>query len=277
MIIYIDIYLIKNVIFNFLLIYLTSLLIRKKVKLYKVILASGIGGIYAVCALCSNEIFTSVFLKILTSVIMLIISFGFREVKNMLSSFFVVTYLVAGITTSILNVNNYIILLFFAITMVWIFYMYIKHQKHQKVYEMKLRVLSKEFEVIAKLDTGNELRDGLFGAPVIVLSEECARRELTEELIKILNNEKLEIPNEYKNKIKLISFETISGDGVKIGVKLDEVIIYEKDKDFVCKAVMILTERKFKGFDVLIGRNLLDGGIENENIGFNKIENGRIV
>ena len=40
---------------------------------------------------------------------------------------------------------------------------------------------------------------------------------------------------------------------------------------------MILTERKFKGYDALIGNSLLEGGLENEDISFNKIKNERTL
>ena len=127
--------------------------------------------------------------------------------------------------------------------------------------------------MIAKLDTGNELKDSIFGDPVIIVSEDKIKNMIDKELIKILKNEKLEIPHIYMNKIKLISYKTIAGEGIKTGIKLDKLVIYENDKEKECKAIMILSEMIFKNYDALIGKSLLEGGFEYENNSFNKIKN----
>lgn len=273
MIIYLDIYFLKNIIFNFLLIYLTSLIIRKKAKIYKIILASIVGGIYAILALYFQSIFNSTLLKIIISITMLIISFGIREITVNLSSFFTLAYLIAGVISSILKLNNQVIMISFAILMIIIFYEYRKNKKRKEYYEVNIEIIQNEIELIAKVDTGNELRDSIFGDAVIVVAEEKIKNKIDEELIKILNNERLEIPDRYKNKIKLISYKTISGEGIKIGIKLNKFIIYTETKKIENRATMILTERKFNGYDALIGNSLLEGGFENEDISFNKIKN----
>ena len=277
MVIYLDIYFLKNIIFNFLLIYLTSLIIRKKIKVHRAIISAILGGGYAIFALYSQEIFDSVFLKILVSIAMLAISFGIKEITNMLSSFFILAYSIAGIIASLLNINNQIVMLSFAVSMIIIFYLYKRNQIQNEYYEIKIEILQNEIDLIAKLDTGNELRDTIFGDAVIVVSEEKIKNILEEELIRILNNERLEIPDRYKNRIKLISFKTISGEGIKIGIKLDKIIIYKEGKGIKSKAIMILSERKFRNYDVLIGKSLLEGGFEYENNCVNKIKNKGII
>ena len=276
MIIYVDIYMLKNVIFNFLLIYLTSLIIRKKFKIYRGIIASIIGGVYAICALYSTAVFDSSILKILISVVMLIVTFGKKEISIILSSFFVLTYLVAGLITSILNVNSQMVLIIFELTMIYVFHIYKQNQKRNSFYELHIQILEKEMEVIAKLDTGNELRDSIFGDSVIIVSEEKVNAVVDEELIKILNNEIFEIPDIYINKIKLISFKTISEVGMKNGIKVKTIINCE-NKKIESKAVMILTKNKFKGYDALIGCELLEGGYEYEDNCINKIKDKGIV
>lgn len=273
MVIYVDIYFLKNIIFNFLLIYLTSLIIRKKFKIYRGIIASVIGGVYAICALYLTCVFDSAILKVLISVVMLIVTFGKKEVSIVLSSFLIITYFVAGMIASILNVNSQIILISFALFMIIIFYLYEQNQKRNSFYELYIEAFGKEIELVAKLDTGNELKDSIFGDSVIIVSEEKAKQIFDEKLIKVLNNEILEIPNIYKNKIKLISFKTISEEGIKIGVKLDNTLIDCGNKKIESKAIMILSKNKFKNYDVLIGNNLLEGGFEYEDNSVNKIKN----
>lgn len=273
MTIYVDIYFLKNVIFNFLLLYLTSLIIRKNFKIYRGIIASSIGGIYAICALYSIEIFNSSILKIFISLLMLIITFGKKEVSIVLSSFFVLSYIIAGIISSLLKVDSQVTLIVYAIFTIIVFYIYKRNQKHNELYEICIEVFGKKIDLVAKLDTGNELKDSIFGDAVIIVSEEKIKNKLEEELIKILNNEKLEISDKYKNKIKIISFTTIADEGIKIGVKLDSALIINGDKIIKSKAIMILSEKRFENYDALISLDLLEGGFEYEDISFNKIKN----
>ena len=273
MIIYLDMFFLKNTIFNGMLLYLTSFFIRKKVNIIKILIAAILGATYATLALCNQFIYEFTLLKILISVFMLIISFGMKNIKEMLSSFFVIAYIVAGVIGSLQCVNSQIIMLIFAISMMIIFYLYKNNQKNNDYYDLHIELQESEFDLMAKLDTGCNLCDSILGDAVIVVSEEKIKNKIENELIKILNNERLQIPDKYKNKIRLISFKTISGEGIKIGIKLDKVIIYEENKKIETKAVMILTERNFKKYDALIGRNLLEGGYEYENYGFDKIKN----
>jgi len=277
MTIYLDMYFLKNMLFNFLLIYLTSLIIRKKFKLFRGLIASSIGALYAVTALYSLQIFNSVTLKIATSIMMLIITFGGKEITTMLSGFYMLAYLIAGIVASLLNVNFQFLIVILATSMIIRYYMYKQNRNHNEYYEICIELLNERIELIAKLDSGNELKESIFGDSVIVLSEEKVKMKFGEELIKILNNESLEISNKYKNKIKLITFNTIAGEGIKIGIKLDQLIIKTETKTLVTNAIMILSEKSFRNYDALIGKSLIEGGFEYENNAVNKIKNKGII
>lgn len=264
MIIYLDIYIFKNIFFNFLLLYLTSYLIRKKTKWYRVLLASLLGCGYAVLALYSENIFQSSILKIIIGAGMLTITFGKKQVMNLVSSFFILAYFVAGLIASLLNVHEQLILIIFAVSAVIVFWIYQREKEKNQYYDIQIYFLEKEIELKAKLDTGNELKDSLFGDAVIVANEEKMKKELSEEIILIMNNERLKIPEQYQKRIKLISFQTISEEGIKIGIKLDKVIINLPEKQLENRAILILSDKVIKKCDVLIGFNLLEGCFEYE-------------
>ena len=190
---------------------------------------------------------------------MLLIAFGKKEINYSICTLLIITYWIAGIIASILQVKGQIIMIAIACFSYILYFLYSKIEEKQKYYEIAVGFLGEEIPLKAKLDTGNELKDGLFGEPVIVISEEKAKDELSSELIRIMKNERLEIPHQYQNRIKLISFKTISGEDIKIGIKLDYVIISKEDKKIENKAIMILTEQKLNGYDTLIGSNLLEG------------------
>ena len=193
---------------------------------------------------------------------MLVVTFGRKQVMQMMSSFFVLAYFVAGFIASLLNINEQIILLFFSISMLCIFLIYQKENKKSLYYNVEIRILAKTLELKAKLDTGNELKDSLFGDAVIVVSEECVKEELGEEIICILKNEKIDIPQQYQSRIKLITFQTIAEEGIKIGIKLDQIIIRTENQILESRAILILTDRKLKSCDALIGVNLLEGAYQ---------------
>lgn len=262
MIIYLDLYFFKNVFFNFLLLYLTSFLIRKKTKWYRLLLASLLGGSYAIAAIYIESIFQSNILKIVISLLMLIITYGKKQILNTVSNFYILSYFIAGFIASILNIQNEIILILFAISTLCLFIFYHKENKRQNYYEVEACFLESEITLKAKLDTGNELKDSLFGDAVIVASEESIKNELSDDVIRILKNERLEIPKKYQNKIKLITFQTIVEEGIKIGIKLDSVEIYAQNQKIKNQAILILTDKKFNGYDALIGVNLLEGAYQ---------------
>lgn len=262
MIIYLDIYFIKNIFFNFLLLYLTSFLIREKTKWYRLLFASILGGTYAITALYFEKVFRSNLLKILIALTMLLISYGKKQIVNNVSNFYVISYFVAGFIASILNIQNETILILFASFTIVLFVLYHKENKKQNYYEIEVSFLGNKINLKAKLDTGNELKDSLFGDAVIVVSEESIKSELNNEVIRILKNERLEIPKTYQNKIRLITFQTINEDGIKTGIKLDSVIIYTQKQKIENQAILILTDKKFNQYDALIGLNLLEGAYQ---------------
>ncbi len=258
MIIYLDVYFLKNFIFNFLLLCLTGTAIRKKIRWGHCVIASTVGAIYAVVVVYFENLFHWEILKIGVGVLMLLICFGKKEMRLFISSFFVLSYFIAGIIASFSFVNGKIMMAFLAIVTAGAFLKFQQKRSRQNDYEIKIKLLEKEVVLEAKLDTGNELRDSIFGTPVIVVEETIVKEIWGEELVKILNNERLAIPKVYQHRIKLISFHTVASEEVRVGIKLDGVTIEKGSKRLEGKAVMILTNAKMKDYQALIGNHLLE-------------------
>lgn len=262
MIIYLDIYFLKNLIFNFLLLYLTSFFIRKKTKWYRLLIASILGSLYAVIALYFKNIFQSNSLKIIVALYMLIITYGKKHITNVMSSFFILTYFIAGFIASILDIEGQVVLILFAVFILSLFYSYQRENKTKSYYDIEIYLMGVTVELKAKLDTGNELKDNMFGRDVIIVTEESIKKDFKEDLIHILRNERLIIPEQYRNRIKLITFQTIAGEGIKIGIKIDRIIINIGNEKVENQAILILSDKKFKGYDALIGPNILEGAFQ---------------
>ena len=72
--VYIDIYLLENIIINLFLLLLTFRLLRVNYKKRNVYLAALLGGIYGLVIFCNVKIFSSIGVKILVPAIMIYIS-----------------------------------------------------------------------------------------------------------------------------------------------------------------------------------------------------------
>ena len=100
MTIYIDIILIENLIMNFIILYATGLVLKRKIKKLRLILASLLGAIYALLTYISSfEIYTNIILKLILSILMVYIAFNAPNVKQIgkdLLLFYLVSFVFGG-------------------------------------------------------------------------------------------------------------------------------------------------------------------------------------
>ena len=83
MTIYIDIILMENLIMNFIILYATGLVLKRKIKNIRLILASLLGAVYSLLAYISTfEIYTNMILKIILSILIVYIAFNAQNVKQ---------------------------------------------------------------------------------------------------------------------------------------------------------------------------------------------------
>ena len=84
MTIYIDVVFIENLIMNYIILFATGIIIKIKIKHMRLILASVLGAIYSIVAYMSIlEIYSSIILKIILSIIIVYIAFNPQNVKSM--------------------------------------------------------------------------------------------------------------------------------------------------------------------------------------------------
>ena len=84
MTIYIDLIFFENIIMNSIIIYATSLIVKSKVKIIRLILSATIGAIYSIALYITNmKIYTSIFSKFVLSIIMMYVAFKPQKVKKL--------------------------------------------------------------------------------------------------------------------------------------------------------------------------------------------------
>ena len=84
MTIYIDIVLIENLLMNYIILYAVGIILKKQIKHIRLILSSFIGAIYSIVAYMSIlEIYSSMFLKIVLSIVIVYISYNPQNAKQL--------------------------------------------------------------------------------------------------------------------------------------------------------------------------------------------------
>ena len=190
--IYIDVVLFINFSFDLLILLTTSIVLKRNAKFYKLMLGAFVGSLSILFLFIKITSFQLFLLKILISILMLLISFGYKNIKYFLKNMlflYTVSIILGGflyflsITFSYKNTGlvfyfkglsiNYIFLL---ISSPIILYIYIKESKmfkriHNNIYKVKLEIENKIYELNGFMDTGNNLVDPYFYKPIILINK----------------------------------------------------------------------------------------------------------
>lgn len=264
MTIYIDIVLIENIIMNYIILFATSIILKRKIKNIRLLLASLLGAVYSVIAYMSVlEIYSSIILKIVLSIIIVYIGFNPQNVKQLwknLLIFYLTSFVFGGaafaliyiirpqeilmknglflgtypIKTIILGAILSFILIIAVFTIVKT-----KITKKDMFCKIEIKLNGKIVKAKAMIDTGNMLKEPITNTPVIVVEHtllyECIPKEILNNLEQILGGDFKAIPekvkDEYILKLKLIPFSSLGKqNGMLLGIKPEYVNIIEQDK-----------------------------------------------
>ena len=196
--IYIDVVLFINFSFDLLILLTTSIVLKRNAKFYKLMLGAFVGSLSILFLFIKITSFQLFLLKILISILMLLICFGYKNIKYFLKNMlflYTVSIILGGflyflsITFSYKNTGlvfyfkglsiNYIFLL---ISSPIILYIYIKESKmfkriHNNIYKVKLEVENKIYELNGFMDTGNNLVDPYFYKPIILINKKIKSKK----------------------------------------------------------------------------------------------------
>lgn len=264
MTIYIDVVLIENLIMNTIILIATGVVLQEKIQILRILLASLIGAIYSVIAYLSIlEIYSSIIMKIILSLIIIYIAFNPQTIKKMwkdilifyLTSFvfggaaFALIYIVKPqdilmknglflgtypLKTIILGAIIAFIIIITAFTVVKT-----KITKKDMFCEIEIKLNGKKIKTIAMIDTGNMLKEPISNTPVIVVEHTLLYNSIPKEILnhleELLGGDFSSIPEkiqkEYQTKLKFIPFSSLGKqNGMLIGIKAEELIIKREEK-----------------------------------------------
>ena len=224
MTIYIDIVFIINFIFDLLLLLTVSIILKRNTKIYRVILGSFIGALSIFILFVNINNFTLFLIKLFISIIMIIVTFGFKNFyKNFIYLYFV-SIILGGFIYFINNMFSYkvdgivfinngfsINIILLIILSPIILYFYIKESRYysntlSNIYNVKIKYKGKVYNYNGYLDTGNKLRDPYKKRGVSILYD-----------------------NKFKvDKYIFIPYNTLSSSGLLKGVVVEELVIDDK-------------------------------------------------
>ena len=248
--VYIDVIFFINTLFDFILLLSTSLILRRKVKIYRIILGSLVGGISILFLFLNINSITLFFIKIIIAILMTIVSFNYIDIKYTLKNtlYLYIVSIVLGGFLYLLNIqfsykNNGLVfynngfsinLLIIIIVTPILMYIYVKEMKdlrnnYSKYYDVDIYFKNKNIILKGYLDTGNNLIDPYKKRPIVIVSFNKIKKYISNEkvllvpyssinsndLMKCIRVKKIMVNNiEFKNILIGFTYEKIHIDGV---------------------------------------------------------------
>ncbi|MCI8411072.1 MAG: sigma-E processing peptidase SpoIIGA [Clostridia bacterium] len=215
MTIYIDVVLIENLIMNYIILFATGIILKNKIHHVRLILASLLGAIYSIIAYTSVlNIYSSVILKIILSVIIVYIAYNPQNIKQLwkyILIFYLTSFVFGGAAFALIYVvrpqdilmKNGLFLgtyplktiilgsiIAFIIIITAFKIVKTKITKNDMFCTIKIKLNEQEIETKAMIDTGNLLKEPITNTPVIVLEHtllyECMPKEILNNLENII-------------------------------------------------------------------------------------------
>lgn len=290
MTVYLDIVLIENILMNYIILFATGFIQRIQMKQTRILISSIFGGIYAILTYLSIiPIYSSFFMKILLSIIMIYIAFNPQNIKKMLKSiclFYLTSFVMGGCALALLYIVDPTGIVFKNGVLVGTYPMKITiiagivgfiiiqiafriNKKQLKKQDMfaKLEICINKRKVVLKayIDSGNMLKEPITKVPVIIVEKSKIESLLDIDFKEIWGGD---VKNINKFKFRIIPYNSIGKqNGMLIGIKPDFIKITFEDTETYEDNVMIgIYDKKInKEYSALIGLELLEGEKDNEN------------
>ena len=255
--IYLDLVMILNFLIDFILLLSVKIILKRNIKLNKIILGSFIGGLSILLLFFNINSFVLFLFKIIISIVMIITSFGYRNIKYTLVNFLYLymSSIILGGFLYLLNIEfsykhigvifinnglsvNFIFLL---ITSPIIIYIYIKQTKslrynYSNYYDIEIYLNRKKYKYTGYMDSGNTLTDTLTKKSVILIDKR-----------KLLFNIK---------EFRLIPYMTISGSSMIKVIKITKLVF--NNKEYKNVLLGIIDKIELDGVEVILNRKLLE-------------------
>lgn len=269
MIIYADILIFTNIIIDYILLTVTSYIIKQKSKLICIVVASLIGGVSSLYIFVdSNSLIIDILFKLISGVLLVFITFGFTRIKIFLIQyiiFIILSFSLNGLVFFIYNLKNSAVLSrnlvsyidispILLIVLSCIFYTLIRviekilNRKIRVDYaEITLQIYDKTIKLNALIDSGHTLTDPLSDSQIIFIDKK--------KFSEIISSEQL-----VKQRIRLIPVSTVSDSNLIEGIRCDTAEVFVGKQKFVLTNPIVLPANKNLGdtYNALISKSAIN-------------------
>lgn len=257
--VYIDLILITNFLFDFILLLATSIILKRNVKVMRIILGALFGSLTTLSLFIRFNTIELFFFKMIVSILMITLSFGFKNYKYFFKNMYylyMTSILLGGIVYFINIQFSYknegllfitdgagINVIMGGILSIIILYKYVKQIKllktnYNKYYKTSIYFKNGQITTFnAFLDTGNKLIDPYKKWPIILINQ-----------------------NKIKDfdKVILVPYHTVNGEGLLKCIRPDK--IYIEGVGFRNKLLVGLSSSiNIDGVDCILNERLLEG------------------
>ena len=299
MTVYIDVVILENLAMNYIILIATALIGKYEIKYFRNILASTLGGIYAILNYIKTfSIVQNLIFKIAVSILMIIITFGIKDLKTMakqLGIFYLVSFTFGGAAFMLLFflkpediifknghlVGTYPIKIamlggIVGFSIIAIVSNIIRDRRKIKSMLCDMEIFYNERKVKLKtmIDTGNLLKDPITQNDVIIVEKNSLKGLVEDEILEhiedILKGKWLEDNKIHNYKFKLIPFSSLGNEnGLIIGFKPEYIKIYDETEKIRRNVIVGIYPGKLTKTNLytsLIGLNILKEGIHSEKL-----------
>lgn len=211
--VYIDLIIIINFVYDFLILTSTSVLLKRNIPIKKILLGSFI-GVFSVCTLFLNlNNIVLLFFKFILSLIMIIFTFGSKNIVENIFYFYVITIIIGGsqymLTGSAYKVNVVMMIIISPIILgIYIYAMRKYKTDLKKIYDCIIIDKDNTYNLKGYMDTGNTLIDPITKLPVIMVNKNIDFKS---------------------HKIFYVPYKVVNNEAILKCIKVDKVYINSKE------------------------------------------------
>ena len=273
MTVYLDVVFLENIIINYIILYVTGIISKAKIKQKRILFGAIIGAIYSIVYyLFKLKIYSSVIIKIVLSIIIIYVSFNSKNFKDLAKKtilFYLVSFVFGGASIAIIYMVNSeqitiqngvlvgkytiktilvgIVIAYFTVIIAFSI-IKTKISKKDLICDISINLNNKLIETKAMIDTGNLLKEPITNKPVIVMEHtllyDIIPKEILNNIENILGGDLSNIPeiiqDEYVSKLKVIPFSSLGKtNGMLLGIKGENLTIYLNEETKVIDTVII--------------------------------------
>jgi len=286
LIVYLDIIWALNLLFDSLLLYLTAIFLKRRIKLWRLLAGGFIGSLIILFSFTPLNVYTGHPLsKLFCSILMILAAFGYKRLTYFLKALmtlYVSTFLIGGaimgahffvqyddkLTLSVLKgfgdpISWLFVLIGFPIA--WHFSrrniegMEMTKIQFEQIVSVSLKIEGQCLEVKGLVDSGNQLYDPLSKQPVMFVSIK-KHLEVLPEIIKELATfdpepilmGKQEIPDEWHHRIRIVPCRVVGQEHqFIIAIKPDQLLFEQQGKQYLYdKGLVSFTMQELSADDV---------------------------